>query len=137
MSIEIIAFIMVSLGFSFLFIQLLRLRVKYQKISVDFAQAVIDKNIIIKKIEEFESNKIESTNEFTSFLSQSRDWAFTYIEDVQNKIKNMTEDAAREIAYFEKFGLLTEQYPNHDLAKKFVKHYRELEKMLPEEGKNA
>jgi hypothetical protein len=34
---------------------------------------------------------IEQTDGFVKFLSESRDWAFNYIEDVQSSIKSLKD----------------------------------------------
>lgn len=137
MNIDIVSFIIVSIGFTFLSFKLIRLNRKNKVLILELAQALIDKNILSSKFEKMELDKIENTNEFTAFLSQSRNWAFEYIEEVQSKIKDMVEDSEKDIAYFKDFGILTEQYPNYELAKKFVKHYDELIKLLPKEDKDA
>jgi hypothetical protein len=50
----------------------------------------LDKAILItefaKVIEKQNSQKIEETDGFLKFVSESRDWAFTYIEDIQQAL---------------------------------------------------
>jgi hypothetical protein len=53
------------------------------------AQLIIDKGIILNRLEQAElANSKEVNDGFIKFLSQSRDAAFKYIEDVQMAIKN-------------------------------------------------
>ena len=49
------------------------------------------KNKLLEQISIKESKKLEQTEGFFRFISQSRDWAFTYIEDVQKAIQELNE----------------------------------------------
>ena len=64
------------------------------------------------------SLKLEKTDGFVKFLSESRDWAFSYIEDVQKSIQ----------------GLINAMSIN-DKAK-ILEYYNELQRFLPEEENN-
>lgn len=59
-------------------------------------QLTIDKAIFMgelaKMLEKQDNKAIEETEGFLKFISESRDWAFTYIEDVQQAL--MTYDVA-------------------------------------------
>jgi len=54
-------------------------------------QLTLDKAILItefaKVLEKQNNQSIEETEGFLKFVSDSRDWAFTYIEDVQQAIQ--------------------------------------------------
>jgi hypothetical protein len=56
-------------------------------------QANIDKTHALQKLSEartqIESKNLEQTDGFVRFISESRDWAFNYIEDVQNSIQEL------------------------------------------------
>jgi hypothetical protein len=71
---------------------------------------------------------------FIKFLSDSRDWAFEYIEEVQGSLKKFAEEIEPEIKYFEEYGSPVAIQPNYYSMKKVVKAYRELIKLLPEES---
>jgi hypothetical protein len=64
--------------------------VKSKRLTAENAQLKIDKIVLIDKLQEFinakESQSIEQTDGFVRFLSESRDWAFKYIEGVQQAI---------------------------------------------------
>jgi hypothetical protein len=70
---------------------------------------------------------------FIKFLSDSRDWAYEYIEEVQVNLKKFVEEIEPEIKYFEEYGSPVAIQPNYYSMKKVVKAYRELIKLLPEE----
>jgi hypothetical protein len=71
---------------------------------------------------------------FIKFLSDSRDWAYEYIEEVQGSLKKFVKEIEPEIKYFEEYGSPVAMQPNYNSMKKIVKSYRELIKLLPEES---
>lgn len=73
---------------------------------------------------------------FIKFLSDSRDWAFDYIEDVQSGLKKFIDQVGPEIDYYNKYGIVVEgMIPAHDAAfKKISKEFDDLKKLLPEES---
>ncbi len=83
----LIGFLAYSLVILVVAIDDIRMRFKYRQMFKASLQLSIDKLTLMKKFEELsvknESQDIEQTEGFLKFISQSRDWAFTYIEDVQ------------------------------------------------------
>lgn len=73
---------------------------------------------------------------FIKFLSDSRDWAFGYIENVQAGIKKFIDEVGPQIEYYNKYGVVVDgMIPPHDFAlKKISKEVDELKKFLPEES---
>ena len=55
----------------------------------------------IKNNDNLSDDAIHKEN-FIKFLSDSRDWAYQYIEDVQAGLKKFTDDIKPEIDYFNK-----------------------------------
>lgn len=72
---------------------------------------------------------------FIKFLSDSRDWAFDYIEEVQTGLNKFIKEVEPELSYYNKFGVVIEgMVPPHDKAlKKISREFEELRKLLPEE----
>ena len=87
-------------------------------------QAYLDKILLAEKLDQElstkDSTKIEQTEGFVKFLSESRDWAFKYIEDVQNAIV--------ELSVYEKNIVIDKKAPEAKRA------YDNLKKFLPNEG---
>ena len=133
---NIISIIAFTLAGSFAFAYLFSL-IKLNKINKSFTKLIISH----KSLQQFiDSNNIEFKNEddihkenFIKFLSDSRDWSFSYIEDVQTKINKMIIDLKPDVEYFEKFGLLYDEHPSHQMLTNFVKSYKELQDLLPKE----
>lgn len=133
---SIISIIAFTLAGSFALAYLFSL-IKINKINKSFTKLIISH----KSLQQFiDSNNIEFKNEddihkenFIKFLSDSRDWSFSYIEDVQTKINKMIIDLKPDVEYFEKFGLLYDEHPSHQMLTNFVKSYKELQDLLPKE----
>ena len=72
---------------------------------------------------------------FIKFLSDSREWAFGYIEEVQTGLKKFIEEVGPQLDYYNKYGIVIEgMAPPHDFAlKKISKEFEELKKLLPED----
>lgn len=73
---------------------------------------------------------------FIKFLSDSREWAFNYIEDVQKALSKFIEEVEPQLEYYKSYGAVVEgTVAPHDKAlKKISKEFDELKKMLPEES---
>jgi hypothetical protein len=118
-----------------------RLRFKVYKLDKEVQQHILNYIIISGKMEEMvkkeDVKKIEETEGFLKFVSDSRDWAFQYIEKVQIAIKNF-QDIFHPIAeqyYKDKkvYGLPTAI--NQEEFGKLFEAYKKLIDELPDEGK--
>jgi hypothetical protein len=117
--INTVIFVVVALSFLALLILLYSSTNKSKKFAMSLVQAEIDKNLLFDKIKEFdqriESIKLERSDEFVKFLSESREAAFTYIEDVQvaiNALKTSVDNNDEEetaLAHKHLFELLPKQ----------------------------
>jgi hypothetical protein len=87
-------------------------------------QADLDKLLLAKRLEQEigskDSTKIEQSEGFVRFLSESRDSAFLYIENVQNAIA--------ELVTYEKNIVIDPKMQNA------IEAYSNLKKFLPNEG---
>jgi hypothetical protein len=94
--------------------------------------------IAYSKIENLMSSQTKLDNDahqesFIKFLSDSRDSAFEYIEEVQNGLSKFINDTQPEIQYFKEYGDFTSMQPNYLALKKITQAYEELTKLLPKE----
>ena len=114
---------------------------KLARLTQECAKLFIDN----KTLEEFIStNNIEFKNDsdihkenFIKFLSDSRDWAFAYIEEVQTGLTKFISDIEPEINYFKEYGDVTSMQPNYYSLKKITDAYDELSKLLPKEDEEV
>lgn len=111
--------------------------IKIRSESIQLKLQIIDliqKNDLLKKsLDSRESQQVEKTEGFLNFITQSRDWAFEYIEEVQNGLTKFVKDVEPEIEYFKEYGDITSMQPNYYSMKKITESYEELKKLLPED----
>lgn len=70
---------------------------------------------------------------FIKFLSDSREWAFDYIENVQQGIGKFVDEVDPIIKHFDEYGIVVEGSPHHDSMVKISKEIKELKKLLPQD----
>lgn len=85
---ELVLFIISTISIVVLALNNVRLFLKYRTSLQTVVKLTINENIIKEKLALalLENSRIQSDDGFVKFLSESRDWAFKYIEDVQKKI---------------------------------------------------
>jgi hypothetical protein len=79
------------------------------------------------------TDKDQSNEDFLKFVSDSRDWAYQYIEDVQESLNKFITDVKPEIDYFDEYGIVGSAFPHYHSMKKISEAYKELKKLLPED----
>lgn len=82
------------------------------------------------------SNNDTSKDNFLKFVSDSREWAFDYIETVQSQLKAFIDTADKEFKHFDEYGIVTEGMPHYESMKLISTEYKKLKSLLPEESKN-
>ena len=97
--------------------------------------------VLEKLIDDIEESKIKADESvhkenFIKFLSDSRDWAYQYIEDVQAGLNNFINETASEINYFKEYGDTIAIAPNYYSMKKISEEYDKLKTLLPTEESN-
>ena len=93
------------------------------KINQAFAKLFISheslQDFISKNNVEFKNDSDIHKENFIKFLSDSRDWAFLYIEDVQKALDKFITEVEPEILYFDQYGeVLSTQRPDYISLKK-------------------
>ena len=136
MEIALIALSIISVSF---FIGLVSAMGKIKNISEGFSQLFITYNTLREAVDIKDSfpksdEDIHKEN-FIKFLSDSREWAFGYIEEVQSGLKKFIEEVEPEIEYYNQYGIVVEgMIAPHDKAlKKISKEFEDLKKLLPED----
>lgn len=77
----------------------------------------------------------QAKEDFIKFISDSREWAFEYIETVQAGLNKFVKEAGPSIDYFDSYGEVI-YTPITPQMQKVSEAYKDLLKLLPEEGKN-
>ena len=108
------------------------------KINQAFAKLFISheslQDFIAKNNVEFKNDIDIHKENFIKFLSDSRDWAFDYIEEVQTGLDKFIKEIEPEMEYFDKFGIVGSAYPLYPGMKKIFTAYQDLIKLMPLES---
>jgi hypothetical protein len=135
--IEFIAFALFIILFFMLVFKNVQLKIKLSSTTVELLKAHIDKTILSEKLSEIsiENDKKSdpSSEAFLKFVSDSRDWAYQYIDEVQEGLNKFITDIEPEIVYFDEYGVVGSAYPHYYSMKKISEAYKELKSLLPED----
>lgn len=99
------------------------LRIKVSQIVAKQLQDATDKNILSEELnrirDELETLKLQESDGFVKFLSESREWAFSYIDDVQLSIQNLKDsmDSGDSQSVLESFNQLIKFLPKEENMK--------------------
>ena len=82
--------------------------------------------------------KVDSSSDpvkedFLKFVSDSREWAFEYIEEFQKTLNDFVKEIDPSINYFDNYGAVGLENPDKEALRKISLAYKELIKLLPEE----
>lgn len=134
--VELSVFILFIVAFFGLVLVSILLSIKNKVLKKDVEQGIVDlllmKSELEKALKNTDEKKIEETEGFLKFVSQSRDWAFQYIESVQLTIKKF-QDVFHPIAV--QYYKDKEQPINQEEFGKLFAAYKKLVEELPDEGK--
>jgi hypothetical protein len=114
----------------FLLLKILKLRNAIKVLSVAYSK--IESLSSLKNNDDL-NNDVHKES-FIKFLSDSRDWAYEYIKEVQDGIEKFVNDIEPEIEYFDEYGEVGSAYPHYHSMKKISQSYKDLKKLLPEEN---
>jgi hypothetical protein len=113
---------------------------KLKDVSAKFTKLLIDSSVMQEYIDILKSEQSESISDdlvdkenFIKFLSNSRDWAFEYIEDVQDGIKEFIDSVDPDMMYFDEYGEVGSAYPHYDAMVRINNSYKKLKELMPKE----
>jgi hypothetical protein len=136
---NIIIVVLSSLLLSFMFFYFI-LSKKLKDVSAKFTKLLIDSSVMQEYIDILKSEQSESISDdlvdkenFIKFLSNSRDWAFEYIEDVQDGIKEFIDSVDPDMMYFDEYGEVGSAYPHYDAMVRINNSYKKLKELMPKE----
>ena len=138
MSIEtmfLIFFAILSISFGIAYLAILN-KLKQSNLALVetfIAKEAIQDLLLERKESANSSDDVLHKENFIKFLSDSRDWAFEYIEEVQDGLNKFISDIEPEINYFNEYGDIGSMSPNYYSLKKISSAYDELKKLLPED----
>lgn len=127
---DIIANVIFSIIIAALSIYTINLRISRKRIAASLAKTIFDQETLKTELEKAlaasESKGLEQSEGFLKFVSDSREWAFTYIEDVQTKLKSFDKVAS---------PILKQKDISLDKITKLSEAYKDLESLLPKDDK--
>lgn len=134
---DIVALVALSVTVVFLLVLLIIQRKSRLEILEKYVRSEIEKSVILDKLEEVikenELKNIEGSDGFLKFVSDSREWAFKYIEDVQDAFKKFDGQISPDLDYADTYGILSMDMPSKDALARISKAYKELKQMLPQD----
>jgi translation elongation factor EF-Ts len=133
----IIVFATLSVCFAASYVLVLRQSIKLKR---DVSKLFIEKTLLQEYVDLTKSTKEKQDSDdsvhkenFIKFLSDSRLWAFEYIEDVQKGLTKFVNDVDADISHFDEYGdALSMSRPDYPSMKNISKAYKELKTLLPE-----
>lgn len=99
------------------------IRTKYQnrKIFAEFVQAEINLMAVSDKLNRIlsqqDEHSIEKSDGFLKFVSESREWAFKYIEEVQLAFKKIEQEISPMVNHYRSTGKSLYRKPKEIVAK--------------------
>jgi hypothetical protein len=112
------------------------LRRKLQDSITEKLQLSVNASIIrseySKAVQEIENMKLEKSDDFVKFLSDSRDWAFTYIEDAQEKISEFDKQVQEIAEWNRTYGSVVGDTPHSSKIEEINLAYDKIRSLLPE-----
>jgi hypothetical protein len=111
-------------------------RVQNNKLKTAFTQELIDRAIIEKQMQELMAElDIKNSNQndgFLKFVSDSREAAFKYIEEVQAAINEFDSKVGPAVKYYKETGKMLDRRPS-ELVRELSEAYDKLMASMPKE----
>lgn len=133
----LLVFIVLTFCFTISFFIMLK---KYNRLSKTSSKLFIDNVVmqeyidLVKSKESLDvSDELVDKENFIKFLSDSRDWAFTYIEDVQNGLKEFIDTVDSDLQHFDEYGIVGSAYPHYEAMIRINNAYKQLKTLMPKE----
>jgi len=134
----IIVFATLTVCFALSYMLVLKQSIKLKK---DISKLFIENTLLQEYVDLKKSTKTKEDSDesihkenFIKFLSDSRDWAFSYIESVQKGLTKFVSDVDADVSHFDEYGdALSMSRPDYPSMKNISKAYKELKTLLPED----
>jgi hypothetical protein len=92
-----------------------------------------ENDLLQKQIEKIiENQKLEQSDGFLKFVSDSRDWAFEYIEEVQKALTEFDKEVTPQLEWANTFGKVGGDTVHTSTIKIISEAYDKLKSVLPE-----
>lgn len=133
--INILLYIAYTILVSVLLYFVYRATLNNKELMARYIQAELDKKLLGMEItvlqEEKALRELSESDGFVKFLSTSRDWAFDYIEEVQNALEDFDEAVAPILKWTETYGSAIQDNAFRDRLLEISSAYKRLQTLLP------
>ena len=125
----------ISIIFILLYV-IVKSNIQKKKILSLYIQSEMHKHMLGQKIEELQkelsTKELSETDGFVRFISQSRDWAFQYIEEVQTALSEFDKSVDPLLKWAMRFGILNGETAHTKILSEISEAYDKLKSVLPE-----
>lgn len=128
--IEYIVFFIFTSFFILLAYDDVKVRMDRLKIAEALLQSRIDNNILKDDI------LIKNSQEYTNFLTKSRDEAYTYIEQVHSAFHDFEQKVQPIVDHFDHVGIVASSSPLYDQMNTIHNAYKDLKRTFPSSTNN-
>lgn len=116
--VNLIIFVLFIVSFAALAFDSVRLRILNKKAMVRVVESEMGKVALADKLNKvILEHSAEKTDGFLRFVSESREQAYKYIEEVQEAIKVFDEEIGPIVKHYKKTGKSLERKPSENLKK--------------------
>ena len=116
----------------------IKTNIQKRRLLAVYIQVEMDKYLIAQKLEEvskeLSAKELAETDGFVKFISQSRDWAFEYIEEVQKALTEFDKEVSPKLEWANTFGKLAGETVHTDTIKTISEAYDKLKTVLPKDN---
>lgn len=127
---KFIIFSIVSVAFFSLMFNNIAMRFANIKLNEELLKSFINYNIVLENKISQEADKIEESDGFLKFVSDSRDWAYAYIESVQEEISSFITIVGPDIEYLETYK---PPVISEDVTNRLVVGYKKIKALIPDD----
>jgi len=136
--INIISFLLLLLSTLVFLYLIVKVNMQKRKLLGLYIQSEMDKHLLIQKLEELSNElstvKLSESDGFIKFISQSRDWAFQYIEEVQTALKEFDDEVAPRLEWANTYGRVAGDTVHTETITKISEAYDKLKEVLPKDN---
>jgi ethanolamine utilization protein EutQ (cupin superfamily) len=134
--VELAAFAIFILFFAWLIVANVKLRLQNNKMKSQLSQEIIDREIVMQEMQklmaEIDSKNSNQNDGFLKFVSDSREAAFKYIEEVQKAIVEFDARVGPAVRYYKQTGKMLDRRPS-ELVRDLAEAYDKLMQSMPKE----
>jgi uncharacterized membrane-anchored protein YhcB (DUF1043 family) len=116
--------------------RLLKYRIAFQNLANEYLQKLSDNDLLLKEInklnQQINNKELEGSDGFLKFVSDSRDWAFEYIEEVQKALTEFDNEVAHHFQWAKTYGIVVNGGTHGKVLDEVSVAYDKLKAVLPE-----